>query len=92
MRRSGRKAEDGSAPRKQWNSAKRIFDRLRDEHGFEGGYTTVKDSLRERRIRGREVFMPLAHDPGHAQVDFRRHMDGFCSPVNTTRGESNLLK
>jgi DNA-binding Lrp family transcriptional regulator len=25
---------------------KRIFDRLRDEHGFTGGYTIVKDYVR----------------------------------------------
>src|SRR3546814_10873526 len=62
--------EDGSAPRKQRHTAKRISERLRDEHGFEGGYTIVKDYVRERRTRSREVFVPLAHDPGHAQVDF----------------------
>jgi len=62
--------EDRSAPRKQRHTAKRIFERLRDEHGFEGGYTIVKDYVRERRRRSREVFVPLAHDPGHAQVDF----------------------
>jgi transposase len=62
--------EDRSAPRKQRHTAKRIFERLREEHGFEGGYTIVKDYVRERRRRSREVFVPLAHDPGHAQVDF----------------------
>jgi hypothetical protein len=30
----------------------------------------VKDHVRERRQRTREVFVPLAHPPGHAQVDF----------------------
>ena len=62
--------EDRSAPRKQRHTAKRIFERLRDEHGFEGGYTIVKDYVREQRRRSREVFVPLAHDPGRAQVDF----------------------
>jgi hypothetical protein len=28
---------------KQLHTAKRIFERLRDEHGFAGGYTVVKD-------------------------------------------------
>src|SRR3546814_17127431 len=37
-------AEDGSAPRKQRHTAKRIFERLRDEHGFEGGYTRSEES------------------------------------------------
>jgi transposase len=26
--------------------------------------------MREQRARAREVFVPLAHPPGHAQVDF----------------------
>ena len=32
---------DHRVPRKQRHTAKRIFERLRDEHGFDGGYTTV---------------------------------------------------
>src|ERR671917_1476797 len=62
--------DDRSAPAKQRHTAKRIHDRLRAEHGFAGGYTTVKDYVRERRARVREVFVPLAHPPGHAQADF----------------------
>ena len=61
---------DRSAPPKQRHTAQRIHDRLRAEHGFAGGYTIVKDYVRERRQRTREVFVPLAHPPGHAQVDF----------------------
>ena len=34
----------------------RIFERLRDEHGFTGGYTIVKDYVRQRRLRMREMF------------------------------------
>jgi transposase len=55
---------------KQRHTAKRIFERLRDEHGFTGGYTIVKDYVREQRRRGREMFVPLHHPPGHAQADF----------------------
>ena len=61
---------DKMAPPKQRHTAKRIFERLRDEHGFAGGYTVVKDYVRLARTRSREVFVPLAHPPGHAQVDF----------------------
>lgn len=61
---------DRTAPAKQRHTAKRIFERLRDEHGFAGGYTVVKDYVRISRARGRETFVPLAHPPGHAQVDF----------------------
>ena len=61
---------DQTAPVKQRHTAKRIFERLRDEHGFAGGYTVVKDHVRLCRARSRETFVPLAHPPGHAQVDF----------------------
>ncbi len=63
-------AADQDAPRKQRHTAKRIFERLRDEHGFTGGYTIVKDYVRGAREQMRERFVPLAHPPGHAQVDF----------------------
>ena len=49
---------------------KRIFERLRDEHGFTGGYTIVKDYVREHCRHRREMFVPLTHPPGHAQADF----------------------
>ncbi len=62
--------EDEARPRKQRHTAKRIFDRLREEYGFEGGETIVKDYVRGRRRRLREMFVPLSHPPGHAQVDF----------------------
>jgi transposase len=61
---------DRQVPRKQRHTAKRIFERLRDEHGFDGGYTTVKDYVREHRRRTQEMFVPLSHAPGHAQCDF----------------------
>jgi len=61
---------DRTSPVKQRHTAKRIFERLRDEHGFAGGYTVVKDYVRIGRARGRETFVPLAHPPGHGQVDF----------------------
>ena len=45
---------DPDVPRKQRHTAHRIFERLRDEHGFTGGYTIVKDYVRSggnRRAR-----------------------------------------
>jgi transposase len=62
--------EDKSLLKKQRHTAKRIFERLRDEYGFTGGITIVTDYVREKKRRTREVFVPLAHAPGHAQVDF----------------------
>jgi transposase len=61
---------DRTAPSKQRHTAKRIFQRLRHEHGFDGGYTVVKDYVRLKRARSREVFISLTHPPGHSQVDF----------------------
>ena len=63
-------AEDQGRNRKQRHTAKRVLERLRDEHGFTGGYTIVKDYMRERDRRSREMFVPLTHPPGHAQADF----------------------
>jgi transposase len=61
--------EDQPMPRKQRHTAKRIWERLREE-GFSGGYTVVKDAVRELTQRNQEVFVPLLHRPGEAQVDF----------------------
>jgi len=62
--------EDRGRPRKQRHTAKRIHERLREEHGFSGGYTIVKDYVRLRELRQRERFVPLVHPPGDAQADF----------------------
>ena len=62
--------DDHQVPRKQRHTAKRLFERLRDEYGFDGGYTIVKDYVREHRRQTREMFVPLSHPPGHAQCDF----------------------
>ena len=40
---------DAQVPRKQRHTAQRIFERLRQEHGFPGQYTIVKDYVREHR-------------------------------------------
>src|ERR1039457_7258539 len=61
--------EDQTMPRKQRHTAKRILERLRAE-GFTGGYTVVKDAVRELTQRNQEVFVPLVHRPGEAQGDF----------------------
>jgi len=63
-------AEDKARPAKQRHTAKRIFERLKEEHGFTGGYSTVKSYVRGEQLRGREMFVPLVHSPGEAQVDF----------------------
>lgn len=62
--------DDHKAPKKQRHTAKRILDRLIEEYGFNGGYTIVKDYVRERKSRMREVFFPLEQRPGTSQIDF----------------------
>src|SRR3954465_5993366 len=62
--------EDRERPRKQRHTARRIFQRLKAGHGFTGGETIVRAYVRERRLQGREMFVPLVHPPGHGQADF----------------------
>ena len=62
--------DDRDAPVKQRHTAKRIFERLRDEHGYEGCESQVRAAVAERRLHAREVFVPLSQPPGEAQFDF----------------------
>ena len=61
---------DKKVHRKQRHTGKRIFERLRDEHGYTGKITVVRDEIRRYKQATAEVFMPLAHPPGEAQFDF----------------------
>ena len=62
---------DPDVPRKQRHTAHRIFERLRDEYGFTGGYTIVKDYVRSpAAIDGARPSFHCITPPGHAQVDF----------------------
>jgi transposase len=62
--------EDKARPHKQRHTAKRVFDRLRAECEFTGGYTIVKDYVRSQKRGSKEMFVPLSHPAGHAQADF----------------------
>ena len=46
----------------------------------------VKDYMREQSLRQKEMFVPLSHPPGHAQVDF-----GEADTVRTGQVESTFL-
>ena len=66
---------DRDAPRKQRHTAKRIHQRLVDEHGADVAETTVRQYVRGRkRAMGwavGEVFVPQVHAPGvEAEVDW----------------------
>jgi len=64
-------ADDLSSPKKQRHTARRIYHRLVEEHGFEGGESTVRRYVRQHRPKKREVYLPLEYDPGSdAQCDF----------------------
>jgi len=60
---------DKSVPKKQRHTATRIYHRIR-EMGYQGKYTQVREAVREIKQVSGEVFMPLIHRPGEAQVDF----------------------
>lgn len=66
--------EDLSAPRKQRHTAKRIYDRLVEERGFTGSYSTVRrfvaEFRRERSSGAGEGFLELEWAPGACQVDY----------------------
>ena len=61
---------------KQRHTAQRLFDRLRTEEGYTGGYTVVREYVAAATLRTREMFVPLSHRPGHAQADFGE-ADGY---------------
>lgn len=64
---------DLDQPRKQRHTAQRIYERLRDEHGYTGHSSTIRRYVAKVRpgLAGQEVFMPLSFDPGEeAQVDW----------------------
>jgi hypothetical protein len=55
--------DDAKAPKKQRHTDVRIYRQLRDEHGYQGGLTVVKDDVRAWR-RHAEVFAPRPTGPG----------------------------
>ncbi len=65
--------EDQRRNRKQRHTAKRVFDRLVDEHGFTGTYSPVQRFVKKWTARNRiagEGFTELVWPAGTAQVDF----------------------
>ena len=67
--------EDKDKPKKQRHTAKRIYSRLCNEHGFKGSERTVRKYVHDaRRLLGFDnslVFIPLDPEPGfEAEVDW----------------------
>jgi len=64
--------DDQHAPAKQRHTARRIYERLRDEHNYLGCASIVREAVRLYKQSQAEVFVPLLHPPGQAQCDFGR--------------------
>ena len=70
---------DREVPRKQRHTAKRIWERLRDEHSAEVAERTVREYVairkRELGLGVGEVCVPLCHEPaGEAEIDWGEAM------------------
>jgi transposase len=64
--------DDQHAPLQQRHRARRIEERLRDEHGYPGCPRIVRAAVLAYLQSQAEVFVPLLHPPSEAQVDFGR--------------------
>ena len=63
--------EDRKHWRKQHHTAKRIFDRLVEEHQYDGSYNLVQRYMKQCRTQHiAKANLELVWDPGPAQVDF----------------------
>lgn len=64
---------DRKVSRKQRHTVKRVYDRLRDELGFTGSYSSVKKYVRKKKFVMRTQsngYLPLDHPMANAQADF----------------------
>ncbi|CAM2005277.1 IS21 family transposase [Acanthopleuribacter pedis] len=67
--------DDRQQPKKQRHTAKRIYDRLVEEYGFQGAESTVRHYIRKRRaelgVETTEAMVPLCPEVyGEAEVDW----------------------
>ena len=57
--------------KKQYHTAKRIYDRLVDEKAFAGGESTIRQIVATLKDKQAKVFIPLSYEPGEAvQIDW----------------------
>jgi len=81
---------DKENPKKQRHTAVRVYNRLKEEHGFQGAESTVRRYVRQAKLRlgltGRQVFIPCDPEAGiEAEVDW-----GKCHAV--INGQLTALK
>lgn len=76
--------EDKLMPVKQRHTAKRIYERLKNQHGYAGSERTIRTHVARIKTEvfspQREVSVKLDHPPGEAQADFgtmRAYQDGM---------------
>ena len=64
--------EDSRKVKKQRRTAKRMYQLLREEHGYRGAESTVRAYLGKLRRKGKQqCYVPLAYAPGETgQLDF----------------------
>src|SRR5690606_30128711 len=67
--------EDRRAPRKQRHTARRVYERLRDEYGYDGAESSIRrvvaELRRELEMNPVEPYFVLSSQPGEmAQVDW----------------------
>lgn len=63
--------EDKSKPRKQRHTKTRIFERLRDEYGYQGSLRSISDLVTNLSDKTAEVFCPIEHPPAkEVQIDW----------------------
>jgi transposase len=72
-------AEDAQNWHKQRHTAVRVFERLQDEHDFDGSYSLVQRYVKELKSQsGQEAFLDLIWPPAEAQVDFGQADFDIC--------------
>ncbi len=79
--------EDESAPKKQRHHARRIYERLKAEHGYIGSYYPVRRYIAALRQSTRETFMRIDPVPGRDRKTVKRSRKTghvrFSLPANT---------
>jgi len=82
--------EDRNQPRKQRHTARRIYNRLKNEHDYKGSESTVRRYVRQMKgslglIKNNEVFLVLDTECGkEAEVDWGSAIaiiDGIRTPI-----------
>ena len=64
---------DRKIPRKQRHTAKRIYERLAEEAGYTGSYSSVRRYIQKKRYvqsLADDGYLPLSQPAGRGQVDF----------------------